>query len=204
MKKKLYANIKNVDVDLSRLSMAITTIDKFVEELANKTVEIKNTLMTYSGSNQSVQFTKAAEGVRQFSEKLKNMATDLNDFQHDIVQYKEKVMEWEQVYLAGTSPRMLNITSISVPMNSTEKTKFDIDEMRTVSKAISQYASYVMERLNHIKHNVNNIGSYWRDPQYAEVFRPFMEEVCTEVYKNTCNLDDYRIQLDAQIKKIGG
>ena len=202
--RKLYVNIEKVKIKkggANMLATPITNIDAAIERLANETEKIKSIIVRYGATNQGQQYNNAASAVKELSVKLSTIALELNGFQHDIVKLQGKIKIFENDRTPSATPRKLYIQKVVVSVD-TSIVEFVVSEMKKVSSALKDYSEQTTQTVKKLVSEKNALSSIWQDPQYRQIFSPYIDEVCSIINQYAGVLNSYKAELDGKIAAI--
>ena len=200
--KKIYENIEDIYIKGSptELSEIITSMDITLQNIAEATEQIADVLIKYSQSNSGKQYEKTVQALSTLENTLYDASLDMNEMQHQIAKYQNKVLRYEGLSESACvpNPHMVHRIQINVDGNSIQ---FGLADMLNVSKALEQYSDFVYYRLRDLIESKNSIASIWLDSQYT-IFSSFIDEICMKTVEALKIFNEYVIYLNEKIKEL--
>ena len=200
--KKIYENIEQIHIkgDISQLSEIVTVMDKELQNIAYSTDVIAGDMIKYSASNKGSQFEKAVRTALVLRKEVIKASRELNEMQHQIVKYQNKIYRYEDLAQRASSPNPFCINERTItPNNNTMQ--FNKTEMISFAGKLDKYHDIVLQGIRRIQQKKQSAGSIWQDNQYT-VFSSFVDDVSKKIIEALKEFSEYVRYLKEKIKEL--
>lgn len=195
-------SIERIEIfgDLHELADLVIQLDRALQEIAWKAFEMTNNLMKYNQSEAGKRFTDIVEVSQATKEVLNEAAESINEKQYEIVEYHNKICVFEQRNDLAKEPNRYIKPTITISPDA-GKIRIELLEMKEISAYMLEYIDDNCQIIRAILQMKDEIATIWRDPQYDQ-FAESVDEICLNMQEALRLYDDYRIELDEDIKRL--
>ncbi len=201
--KRLYENIEDIHIkgSISQLSQLVTNLDLNLQDISNKTDELYNWLVKFSGSNAGRQFEKVVEESLSLRDYLYDAATDINQMQNDIAAYQNKIARFEDNNEYADAPNPLMLSKNKHVNVKTDKVEIKKNEMNQLLRALKAYRSYIDKNAKEIDRKSREIGVVWQDSQYKD-FMNYIHDIFRRINECIKKFEPCIQELEEKIKGL--
>lgn len=201
--------MKRLDVNIERVLIKgepyllldpVKKIDERMQNLADYTQVIKLALFKYNDSNAGKQYGKIRDSIKDFSRELYDASESLNNLQRQLVNFINKTLIYEEYSNLCARPNPHNVRIVDVDVNTSEF-YFQRDDIIKMIRRLEGYLNTARDQCRQLKRNRNDIGEFWRDPQF-DAFSEWIDEVCLKVDNGCKDLDDYVEHLKIRLTRF--
>ena len=200
--KKLYENIEDINIngEISDLTDVVKAIDNSLQNIANMTEQLTDTLEKYSDVVKGVQFKKTVDNACELREMLYITSLEFNEMQNQVVEYQNKIYRFEDMtdYCQRPNPYEVNRRVIEVEDRVVQLKRSDLER---VVAYLNKYNDEVYFQIKNILANKNDIASVWRDSQYQD-FSEYIDGIAGKVVDSLKVFDDSVNYLNEKIKEL--
>lgn len=174
-----YAHIKGKPDEIYDV---VTNIDKSMNDLADKTYEMKQLFLKINSSNAGDTFHKASDAMEKLSKRVKGISEELNNIQNDVCSYIENNCNGYEGRSSSFPRRKMTEFSIAKNIASTSELEYSRENINELLLKFKTYATTLKDTIDKIEKAKERIGNIWCDPQY-EKFSSYIENSMHDLKK---------------------